>query len=72
MAVILISAYKGNLLAMITKPLMNAPFTNADEMVQQSGMKWGIWEKEAEFTRVATSRPAANPKIIPRTKGLKK
>ena len=57
MAVILISAYKGNLLAMITKPSMNAPFTNADDMVQQSGMKWGIWEKEAAFAQYATSRP---------------
>ena len=42
MMVVLISAYKGNLLAMITKPAMNIPFTNAEGMVEQTQMKWGL------------------------------
>ena len=40
MMLILISAYKGNLLAMITKPTMTTPFTNADGMVKQTEIKW--------------------------------
>ena len=40
MMVVLISAYKGNLLAMITKPTINTPFTNADGMVEQTQIKW--------------------------------
>ena len=40
MMVVLISAYKGNLLAMITKPTINIPFTNFDGMVDQTQIKW--------------------------------
>ena len=42
MMLVLISAYKGNLLAMITKPAMNTPFTNIEGMVEQTQMKWGF------------------------------
>ena len=42
MMLVLISAYKGNLLAMITKPAMNTPFTNIEGMVEQTQMKWGL------------------------------
>ena len=33
MMVVLISAYEGNLLALITRPTLNTPFTNAEDMV---------------------------------------
>ena len=42
--VVLISAYKANLLAMITRPSLNAPFMNAEGMVGQTGIKWQLKE----------------------------
>ena len=39
---ILISGYKANLLAMITRPTFHIPFTNADEMVEQTQIKWAL------------------------------
>ena len=42
MMMVLISAYNGNLLAIITKPTLNTPFTNAEGMVEQTQMKWGL------------------------------
>ena len=42
MMVVLISAYKGNLLALITKPTVHIPFTNAKGMVEQNQMEWAI------------------------------
>ena len=44
MMFVLISAYKGNLLALITKPTLNTPFTNAEDMVDQTRIKWGYNE----------------------------
>ena len=44
MMVVLISAYKANLLAMITRPSLNAPFMNAEGMVGQTGIKWQLKE----------------------------
>ena len=42
MMVVLISAYKANLLAMITRPSLNTPFTNAEGMVEQTQIQWGF------------------------------
>ena len=42
MMLVLICAYRGDLTAIITKPLMQKPFTNANGMVRQTQMKWGI------------------------------
>ena len=42
MMVVLISAYKGNLLAIITKPTMTTPFINAEDMVEQNEIKWKV------------------------------
>ena len=39
---VLISGYKANLLAMITRPTLNIPFTNVDDMVEQTQMKWAL------------------------------
>ena len=44
MMLILISGYKANLLAMITRPTLDIPFTNYDEMVQQTQIKWALAE----------------------------
>ena len=44
MMVVLISAYKANLLAMITRPSLNEPFMNAEGMVGQTGIKWQLKE----------------------------
>ena len=41
---VLITAYKGDLTAIITKPTMNTPFTNAEAMVEQTQIKWGVSE----------------------------
>ena len=43
MMLVLTTAYKGNLLAMITKPTMNIPFRDADSMVEQTQIQWGVW-----------------------------
>ena len=40
MMVVLISAYKANLLAMITRSSLNAPFMNDEGMVEQTHIKW--------------------------------
>ena len=40
MMVVLVSAYKGNLLAIITKPTIVTPFSNSEEMVNQNDIKW--------------------------------
>ena len=53
---VLISAYKGNLLAIITKPSMNVPFLNVESMVEQTQMKWGF-NSGVLFRRYAKSRP---------------
>ena len=42
MMVVLISAYKANLLAMITRPSLNTPFTNVEGMVEQTKIQWGF------------------------------
>ena len=44
MMVVLISAYKANLLAMITRPSLNAPFMNVEGMVRQTNIKWQFKE----------------------------
>ena len=49
MMLVLISAYQGDLTSIITTPLMNAPFMNADGMVEQSQIKWGWSEGETLF-----------------------
>ena len=53
---VLISAYKGNLLAIITKPSMNMPFMNVEDMVEQTQMKWG-YNSGVLFRRYAMSKP---------------
>ena len=59
MMVVLISSYKGNLLAMITKPTFHTPFTNVDEMVEQTQIKWeftqGIFSSYAETMSSGTT-----------------
>ena len=42
MMVVLISAYKGNLLAMITRPTLNFPFKNAEGVVDINQVEWGM------------------------------
>ena len=42
MMVILISAYTANLLAMITRPSLNTPFTNVEGMVEQTQIQWAL------------------------------
>ena len=54
MMLVLISAYKGNLLAIITKPTMNTPFTIAEGMVEQTEIKWGF-ENGGLFSAYAKS-----------------
>ena len=44
MMLILISGYKANLLAMITRPTLDIPFTNAHDMVKQTQIKWALAE----------------------------
>ena len=44
MMVVLISAYKANLLAMITRPSLNAPFMNVEGMVRQTNIQWQLKE----------------------------
>ena len=39
---VLISGYKANLLAMITRPTLDIPFTNARDMVEQTQIKWAL------------------------------
>ena len=41
MMLVLICAYKGDFISIITKPIMDVPFTNADGMVKQTQIKWG-------------------------------
>ena len=53
---VVISAYKGNLLAIITKPSMNIPFLNMESMVEQTQMKWG-YNSGVLFRRYAKSKP---------------
>ena len=55
MMVVLISAYKGNLLAMVTKPGVNTPFTNAEGMVEQTQIKWGFVHRNL-FSEYAKSK----------------
>ena len=57
MMLVLISAYQGNLLAMITKPAMNTPFINAAGMVDQTLIKWGVWKHDSLFASYAKSKP---------------
>ena len=40
MMLVLISAYQGNLLALITRPTLNIPFTNAKDMVVNTQVEW--------------------------------
>ena len=42
MMLVLISAYQGNLLALITRPTLNTPFKNAEGMVDNSQVEWGM------------------------------
>ena len=42
MMVVLISAYQGNLLALITRPTLNFPFKNAEGMVDNNQVEWGM------------------------------
>ena len=42
MMLVLISAYQDNLIALITKPSINIPFTSTDGMIEQNKMKWGL------------------------------
>ena len=42
MMLVLISAYQDNLIALITKPSINIPFTNKEGMIKQNQIKWGL------------------------------
>ena len=55
MMLVLISAYQGNLLALITKPTIDIPFTDANGMVEQNQIKWGTWEGHTLFHSYAKS-----------------
>ena len=60
MMFILISAYKANLLAMITRPSLDIPFTNAKDMVKQTQIKWGLVKDEL-FSTYAKSKASGTP-----------
>ena len=51
--VVLISGYKGNLLAMITRPSLNTPFTNAEGMVEQTPIPWAHPKEGSLFASYA-------------------
>ena len=64
MMVVLLSGYHGNLLAMITKPGIDAPFTNFNEMASQTQIKWCI-SKYSLFNSYARSKsPGTTLKTI--------
>ena len=53
MMLVIICAYKGDLISIITRPIMNIPFINADGMVEQTHIKWGLSEGATLFTSYA-------------------
>ena len=55
MMIVLISGYQGNLLAMITKPGLVAPFTNIEDMAAQTQIKW-CTSKYSLFNSYARSK----------------
>ena len=57
MMVVLTSAYKGNLLAMITRPTMKTPFSDAAGMEEQTQIKWAMWEEDALLNSYAKTKP---------------
>ena len=56
MMMVLVSAYSGNLIALITMPSLDVPFVNAEEMIDQTKISWGILDSTM-FTTYAKSRP---------------
>ena len=64
MMVILISSYKGNLLAMICshdrnlQPTIHTPIHHVFGMVTQSQIKWGVWGQDSLVAPYAKSRIA--------------
>ena len=56
---VIITAYAGNLTAIITTPALNIPFTNAEAMLRQTQIKWAVWDKSL-FARYANERPQEN------------
>ena len=56
MMLVLTTSYKGTLLAMITKPTISMPFTDADGMVQQTKIKWGYWKNDVLFDSYTKSK----------------
>ena len=64
MMIVLISGYQGNLLAMITKPGLVAPFTNFNDMAAQTQIKW-CTSKHSLFNSYARSKsPGTTLKTI--------
>ena len=70
MMVILISSYKGNLLAMICshdsnlQPTVHIPFTHVYGMVTQSQIKWGFWGQDSLFASYAKSSPRPTMRML--------
>ena len=68
MMLVLISTYQDNLIALITKPSINIPFTSTDGMIEQNKMKWGLIDggllsgyakSKAQLTQPGHSLPVA-------------
>ena len=57
MTFVLILGYLCNLRALLTKPIMNIPFTDSEGMVQQTEMKWGFIHR-GQFSDYAQSEDA--------------
>ena len=53
---VLVTAYAGNLTAIITTPALNIPFTSAESMIRQTQIKWAVWDKSL-FARYANGKP---------------
>lgn len=56
MTLVLITAYSGNLTAIITTPALKIPFTSADGMIRQTQIKWAAWDNSL-FSKYANGRP---------------
>ena len=49
---VIIIAYSANLIAIITRPTLNVPFKNVEEMINQKEITWAAWDKDL-FTQYA-------------------
>ena len=67
---VLISAYQANLLAMITRPSLNIPFTNAEGMVEQTQIQWGFTQNSLFSSYAKSLAPGATLRKVYEEKAL--